>query len=85
MATNGEPPVGISKNIKLIGRTDLPGGGLRYVTRSSGIEMTFVNGEMLVEGGRVVDRADAAGHDHDRHGHTQVGAAAAAGPGAGQS
>ncbi len=27
MATNGEPPVGVRKKIKLIGRTDLPGGG----------------------------------------------------------
>jgi len=27
MATNGNPPVGVSKNIKQIGRTDLPGGG----------------------------------------------------------
>src|SRR3989442_9987316 len=27
MATNGTPPVGVSKNIKQIGRMDLPGGG----------------------------------------------------------
>src|SRR6266511_6197447 len=27
MAGNGIPPVGVSKNIKMIGRTDLPGGG----------------------------------------------------------
>ncbi|MBI2179227.1 MAG: hypothetical protein HYU31_00195, partial [Deltaproteobacteria bacterium] len=27
MATNGNPPVGVSNNIKQIGRTDLPGGG----------------------------------------------------------
>ena len=27
MAGNGTPPVGVSKNIKMIGRTDLPGGG----------------------------------------------------------
>ena len=27
MASNGHPPVGISENIKLIGRMDLPGGG----------------------------------------------------------
>src|SRR3990172_2787420 len=27
MATNGTPLVGVSKNIKQIGRTDLPGGG----------------------------------------------------------
>src|SRR5437868_10675180 len=27
MAANGKPPVGVSQNIKQIGRTDLPGGG----------------------------------------------------------
>ena len=27
MRTNGQPPVGISKNIKQVGRMDLPGGG----------------------------------------------------------
>ena len=27
MATNGTAPVGVSKNIKQIGRMDLPGGG----------------------------------------------------------
>ena len=27
MAANGKPPVGVSENIKQIGRTDLPGGG----------------------------------------------------------
>lgn len=27
MSSNGSAPVGVSKNIKQIGRTDLPGGG----------------------------------------------------------
>jgi N-acyl-D-aspartate/D-glutamate deacylase len=43
------------ENLRLTGKdlvADLPGGGLRFVTTSSGVRMTIVNGEVLIEDGR---------------------------------
>ena len=42
-------------NLRLTGKeliADLPGGGLRFSATSSGVHMTIVNGEVLIEDGR---------------------------------
>jgi N-acyl-D-aspartate/D-glutamate deacylase len=43
------------ENLRLTGKqliADLPGGGLRFAATSSGVHMTIVNGEVLIEEGR---------------------------------
>ena len=38
MSSNGSAPVGVSKNIKQLGRMDLPGGGSRLITPALGVQ-----------------------------------------------